>query len=86
MGPLPVEEFPQVQLSPLGVINKKSPGKLRLITDLSSPEGHSVNDEIPSAVCSLNYVTIDDVAKAVIVKGAGQSRHSKRIPVSSGAP
>ena len=71
LGPLPVEEFPQVQLSPLGVIPKKSPGKWRLITDLSSPEGHSVNDGIPSAVCSLNYVTIDDAAKAVIVKGAG---------------
>ena len=39
--------------------------------DLSCPEGHSVNDGIPSAVCSLNYVTIDDAAKAVIVKGAG---------------
>ena len=71
LGPLPVEEFPQVQLSPLGVIPKKSPGKWRLIMDLSSPEGHSVNDGIPSAVCSLNYVTIDDAAKAIIVKGAG---------------
>ena len=71
MGPLPVEEFPQVQLSPFGVIPKKSPGKWRLITDLSSPEGHSVNDGIPSAVCSLNYVTIEDAAKAVMDKGAG---------------
>ena len=68
MGLLPVEEFPQVQLSPLGVITKMSLGKWRLITDLSSPEGHSVNDGIPSAVCSLNYITIDDAAKAVIVK------------------
>ena len=66
MGPLPVEEFPQVQLSPFGVIPKKSPGKWRLITDLSSPEGYSVNDGISSAVCSLNYVTIEDAAKAVM--------------------
>ena len=35
------------------------------------PEGRSVNDGIPSAVCSLNYVMIDDAVKAVIVKGAG---------------
>ena len=40
VGPLPVEEFPQVQLSPFRVIPKKSPGKWRLITDLSSPEGY----------------------------------------------
>ena len=71
VDPLPVEEFPQVQLSPFGVIPKKSPGKWRLITDLSSPEGYNVNDGIPSAVCSLNYVTKEDGAKAVMDKGAG---------------
>ena len=71
MGPLPVEDFPQVHLSPFRVIPKKSPGKWRLITDLSSPEGYSINDRIPSAVCSLNYATIEDAAKAVMDKGAG---------------
>ena len=39
--------------------------------DLFSPEVYSVNDGIPSAVCSLNYVTIEDAAKAVMDKGAG---------------
>ena len=36
---------PYTQISPFGVIPKSSqPGKWRLIVDLSSPEGKSVND------------------------------------------
>ena len=51
-----------VHVSPFGVIPKKSkPGHWRLITDLSSPHGRSVNDGIDKELCSLSYTSIDDV-------------------------
>ena len=57
LGPLQVGSIPGVQVSPFGVIPKgHSPGKWRLIVDLSSPKGSSdVNDGISSDVCSLSY-------------------------------
>ena len=45
--------------------------KWRLITDLSYPEGHSVNDAIPSDLCTLQYIAVDQVAQAVIQLGRG---------------
>ena len=66
IGTLPTPISP-LQISPFGVIPKKSkPGKWRLIIDLSSPEGHSVNDGIEKALCSISYVKIDQVEKAVL--------------------
>jgi len=47
------------QVSLIGIIPKKHrPGKWRLIVDLSSPEGGSVNDSINISkdTCSLSYV------------------------------
>ena len=38
--------------SPLGLIPKAQPGKWRLITDLSSPHNHSVNNGISQSLCS----------------------------------
>ena len=48
-----------VQVSPFGVIPKKTPGKWRLIVDLSAPEGHSVNEGVSSEFCLLDYVIIN---------------------------
>ena len=39
--------------------------------DLSAPEGHSVNDFIDKALCSLSYVSVDDVANTVLLLGRG---------------
>ncbi len=44
LGPLPPESLPQVQISPIRVIPKSTPGKWRLIVNLSAPEPRSVND------------------------------------------
>ena len=52
VGPLCPKDHPFVHTSSLGVIPKSTPGKWRLIVDLSSPEGGSVNDGIRSW-CSL---------------------------------
>ena len=62
VGPFPLDSFPQVQVSHFGVIPKSSSGKWRLILDLSSPEGLSVNDGINPDWCSLSYVTVEDAA------------------------
>ena len=51
LGPFPPASLGDIQVSPLGVVPKKGWNKWRLILDLSSPEGHSVNDGIPPAHC-----------------------------------
>ena len=43
LGPFDPASLPSVQTSSFGVIPKSTPGKWRLIVDLSSPDGHSVN-------------------------------------------
>jgi hypothetical protein len=56
--------------SPFGVIPKKhKPGKWRLI--VSAPEGSSVNDGTDKDLASLSYVSVDDVAAAVLKLGQG---------------
>ena len=64
-------KYPQVQVSPFGVIPKSEPGQWRLIVDLSSPAGGSVNDGINKEWCSLTYMTIEDVAARVVRLGRG---------------
>lgn len=64
--------LPPLHINRFGVIPKgHNTGKWRLITDLSFPDGSSVNDGIDAALCSLSYTTIDDVASIATVKGTG---------------
>ena len=61
-----------IQISPLGIIPKKNkPGKYRLIVDLSSPPGVSVNDGIAPTFSSVCYPTVDNLASLVVSKGKG---------------
>ena len=71
VGPLAPENVPFVQISPFGVIPKSEPGKWRLIVDLSSPEGKSVNDGICKELCSLSYVRVDDIVPVIQKLGQG---------------
>ena len=62
----------RIQISRFGVIPKPhQSGKWRLITDLSSPEGSSVNDGIPSRLCSMSYTSVDDAVSMVLSIGRG---------------
>ena len=55
--------LPSAHINRFGVIPKKYQlGKWRLITDLSYPEGSSVNDAIDPSLCSLSYTSVDVVA------------------------
>ena len=66
------KETEGVQISPFGVISKSHQlGKWRLILDLSSPEGGSVNDGISRKLCSLSYLAVDNVAKVALQLGRG---------------
>ena len=59
-------------INPFGVIPKKSkPAKWRLIVDLSSPHGPSVNDGVDKDLCSLSYVSIDHVVDGILRLGRG---------------
>ena len=72
LGPLSPAWAPWAQVSRFGVIPKKNQqGKWRLITDLSSPQGHSVYDGIDPALCSLSYTSVDDAAAEISAMGRG---------------
>ena len=42
-----------------------------MITDLSYPEGHSINDAINPELCTMSYITVDEVAKSAVGLGKG---------------
>ena len=58
VGSLEMGSVQGVQISPFGVIPKSQPGKWRLIVDLSSPQGRSVNDGIRKEWCMLAGIHI----------------------------
>ena len=70
IGPFTKAVAPAVHINRFGVIPKKhQPGKWRLITDLSFPDNGSVNDAINPELCSLSYVTVEEVARRAISMG-----------------
>ena len=70
-GPFNIQDFPQIHISRFGVIPKSTPGKWRLITDLSHPEGGSVNNGIHPSRCTLHYTSVDRVARSMQKYGKG---------------
>lgn len=61
-----------LHINRFGVIPKgRNTGKWRLITDLSHPPGHSVNDGIDPDLCSLSYTTVDEIAELITQFSAG---------------
>lgn len=65
LEPLPESEVVTLYTNRFGVIPKgRTPGKWRLITDLSFPKGGSINNAISSNLYSLTYTLVDRVARA----------------------
>ena len=63
---------PLLQLSPFGAIPKKyKPDTWRLIVDLSSPCGYSINDAISGDLCSVSYTSVDDAVRLIRTLGRG---------------
>lgn len=88
LGPLDPAAFPYIHTSRFGVVPKGSTDKWRLIVDLSSPEGASVNDGIESHLSTLSYVGVRDAAEGIRSLGKGSllakvdiKRAYRNIPV-----
>ncbi len=72
LGPFQPPAAPKAHINRFGVIPKKyQTGKWWLITDLSSPDGGSVNDGINSERCSMDYTTVDQVVARAVSLGKG---------------
>ena len=73
VGPINPSSAPySTQVSPIGVIPKSNQlGKWRLIVDLSSLEGRSVNGGIEPELCSLHYLRLDEVVQQISKAGQG---------------
>ena len=71
-GPFSSPPFPHLHVSSFGVIPKKGqPGKWRLIVDLSSPGGLSVNDGIDPDEFTMQYITVDQIIRMISSYGLG---------------
>ena len=72
LGPLPPHLAKLTHTSSIGLIPKPhQPGKWRLIIDLSSPSGHSINDAISSDHCHMQYASVLDAARLIQQLGVG---------------
>ena len=63
VGPWTSPPCPEFISSPLGAFKRAINGKVRTIHDLSFPPGGAVNDHIDPEQFSLEYVTVDEVAR-----------------------
>ena len=72
LGPLSRDQSAKVHTSPVGLVPKShQSNKWRMICDLSSPSGYSVNDGIPPDLCSLQYASVDDAVRVLQHLGRG---------------
>ena len=70
-GPFKEAPLSPLQLNRFGVIPKSTPGKFRLITDLSFPRDASVNDLIPDSEAEVSYAGITEAIDLVMKLGKG---------------
>ena len=71
-GPFPIGTVRGLQINRMGVIPKgHTPGKWRLITALAFPPLASVNDGIDRELSSLQYTSVEKVARAAQRLGKG---------------
>lgn len=69
-GPFSSPPLPTLQCSPLGLVPKKD-GSWRIIMDLSSPRGSSINEFISKEDYTLHYATFDQALALVSSFGTG---------------
>lgn len=70
-GPYLSPPFPNIQISPLGLVPKKAAGEFRLIHHLSYPEGDSINHNIPKEFCTVQYQSVDTAITIIKQLGRG---------------
>ena len=62
LGPFPPAQCPGVLTASIAVIPKKTPGRFRVIVNLSAPERFSVNDNLHRELTHVAYSSVDDAA------------------------
>ena len=70
-SPFSSPPFPHFCGSPIGLVPKQAPGEFRLIHNLSSPLGNSVNKHIDPSNTSVSYTSFDDAVTLVSRLGKG---------------
>ena len=68
-GPFCKPPFNSFQINPIGIVPKKIPGSFRMITNLSSPAGTSINDNIDDIFSNVSYTSIEEAIKLIISAG-----------------
>ncbi len=89
IGPFPMPVFPHFIVSPLGLREKKTPGKFRVIHDLSAHFGGlSVNSHILMEAGTVSYDTVDkaisliqDIGPGVVLAKTDIEHAYKLIPI-----
>ena len=83
-GPFVDKAVPcKLHISPIGIIPKPhKPNQWRLIVDMLSPEGASINNTISRELSTLAYMNIRDVARAILAMGKG-TKLTSRVPTES---
>ena len=71
LGPIDPALCEGVVISSLGVVPKSTPGKFRVIVDLSSPSNHAVNDQLHREWSHVAYASVDDAALLLHALGPG---------------
>ena len=71
LGPLPPKDCAGVITSHMVVIPKKTPGKWRVIVDLSSSWNRSINDNLHRHLPCVSYAPTDDAAMLMHFWGRG---------------
>ena len=81
LGPFHPQDCQGVTLNSLGVIPKSTLGKFRVIVDLSSPEGYSVNDNLVRNLTHVAYSSVEDAA--FMMHTLGQGTQLAKIDIQS---
>jgi len=72
LGPFPLSLNQIMHVNQFGVVPKKhQPGKWHLITDLPFPKEESVNNTNDTSLCSLKYITVEQVARRAMLLDRG---------------
>lgn len=65
MGPLVSLPFSVFQINPVGLVPKKVKGEFRMITNLSSPKGSSINDGIVEEFVHVSYGSLEEAIRLI---------------------
>lgn len=82
LGPFAVPPIPNLKVSPVYAIPKPDSVKIRMICDLSFPEGGSVNDCIAEDLKSVTYCSVREVGVYLQLNHAGHTAYLAKVDLA----